>query len=276
MTLLEQVLGRLNVPGTLPEVVTRVAITVQYSPAAAARDLPTDRFEIWHAMADEVADGLNKGFLTRPFAKDASAAGVVTMDGPDRMVIEVTTPGAHVNLVHVMVRLVVASHHTPADAYPRLLDALDGDEEAANEAFNGMIFDRDIGALTVQVAGPEGLEPMPVDIRQALWHNVHVPASGPIGDALLVEADEIAFTNLQADALDEDLEDAFLSLAGMNAFIPIGHDAAHEPGEEELFFTGPGTLLAHTVSMEQIFLFELVATLNGGDLSRAQAEVTQE
>ena len=274
MTLLDQILGRLSIPGTLPEVVTRGVATLSYSQDALDNGRPEERAEVWQEMCEDLVRLLEVGFLARPFAAQVPVSASAVLTGPDKLVITVETSGAHVNLVHVLVRLIVATHHTPDDGFQRVLDAVDGDVDKANEVFGGLVYDRDVGALTVQVAGPEGLEPMPVDIRAALWHNVHVPASGPLGDAILMEAEETVISNLTFDDLDEETEDAFLTISSMNAFIPIGLDAVHEPGDEEMFLSGPGTLTVHTISIEQVFLFELVATLNGGDISRAQAEVT--
>ncbi|MEM6757861.1 MAG: hypothetical protein AAF601_00135 [Pseudomonadota bacterium] len=276
MTLLDQLLGRLHISSTLPEVVSRVAVTVQYAPEAVARDLPVDRQSVWGLFAEDLAVLLSSGFLSRPFQAQVPATVTAVLEGAERLVITVNTTGAHVNLVHALVRMVVATHQTPADAAARLLVEAGGDEEATAEAYNRMIFDQDIGALMVQVKGPDGLEPIPVDIRGAIWHNVHVPTTGPLGDGPVVEADEITFTNLSFENINEDVEDTFLSISGLNGFVPVGFDAQNEPGEEEIFVPNRGTAVVQNVSIEQTYLFELLATLNGGDLSRARAEVTQE
>ncbi|MEL7165811.1 MAG: hypothetical protein AAGL96_10085 [Pseudomonadota bacterium] len=276
MTLLDQLLGRLHISSTLPEVVTRVVVTVQYTPEAVARNLPVDRQSVWDLFAEDLAVLLGSGYLSRPFQPQVPATVTAVLEGAERLVITINTTGAHVNLVHALIRMVLATHQTPADAAVRLLVEAGGDDVEAAEAYNHMVFDTDIGAVMVQVKGPDGLEPIPVDIRGAIWHNVHVPPTGPLGGSPVIEADEITFSNLTFDDVNEDVEDAFLSVSGMNAFIPTGFDAANEPGEEEVFVPARGTAVVQNVSIEQIYLFELLATFNGGDISRTRAEVTLE
>ncbi|MEO1083555.1 MAG: hypothetical protein AAFY88_04885 [Acidobacteriota bacterium] len=272
MTLAEQVFRRLQAPAVLPEVVTRVAVTLQYSPEASASDLPADRVEVWKDMAGEMAALLTMGFLSRSAAHGGPVAVTATLETPGRLVVVAETPGSHVNLVPMMVRLVVSTHDTPEGAFQELLNALEGDEAAAREAFGGMNFDQDVEAITVEVSGPDGSEATAAEIRSASWRGVPLPASGRLAGDDVVEADEITFTGLVADGLDPDLEDNFLSLSGMQAFLPIGFDPAHGAGDEEFFFSAPAVLTVHGISIEQVYLFELVATLTGGDLTDVEAK----
>lgn len=275
MALFERVLTRLHVPGTLPEVVIRVIITIRYSAQATERGLPADRKTHWDGMCEELEGLLKVGFLARPWSGDIPASVTAQPDGANGLVITATTSGAHVNLVHAMVRLVVASHHTPDGAFAEVLRINDGDVEAARAMFNGMVIDRDVDAIMVQASGPDGIEPMQVDIRNAIWHNVHMPTTGILGEDAVLQAGEVTFTNLAIDSFDEEIDFNYLGVAGMDAFLPIGFPADHEPGEEELFCPEPGMMLAHDISIEQVYLFELLAAINGGDISRVRAEVSE-
>lgn len=273
MSLEQQILTRLHAPAEMPEIVTRVHVALKYSASAVAEDLPVERLEIWEEMAEEVTRLLGHGFLSRPVAQDVPARVSASLTGPDELTLIVETPGAHANLVVLLIRLLAATHHSPDGAFQELLTALDGDTDAALEVFGGMIFERDVALVTVQTTGPEGVAMQPFDARVGRSRGAHLPASGLLDEERVIEADVIRFQGVATTDIDPDLEDAFLSLSGMQGFVPFDFSSENEPGEEEFFAPASDTLAVNGVSMEQVFLFEMIACLNGGDLSRVAASV---
>jgi len=273
MSFEQTVLGRVRIVPEQPDIVTEVTATLTYSPEAKAGGMPEERADVWGSIAEDIATCMSRGFLARPVTNKAEVACDVALSEARDLVLRLHCPGgAHANVLVVLLRLFAATHQTPASAFDELLIALDGDREAAAEMAGGLDYSRDVARLTIETVGPPGGPLSAMDMRFARRRAAHVPASGPFGDARVIEADMLRFKGVSVPGLDPDLEDALLSLSGTDAFLPLGHDAGFTPGDEEWWIPEPGILTLGDISMEQVFLFEAAACLNGGTLSNVNAE----
>lgn len=277
MSFEKTVLGRVRIAPEQPDIVTGVRATLAYSPEAKAGGLPEERADVWGSIAEDIATCMSRGFLARPVTTEAAVGCDAALSETRDLVIRLDCPGgAHVNVMVVMLRLLAGTHQTPASAFEELVIALDGDREAAAEISGGMDFARDVAGITIEPVSPPGAPVSPMDIRFARRRGAHLPASGPFGNDRVIDAAEARFSGASVAALDPDLEDALLSMAGTEAFVPLGHEARFTPGDEEWWNPQPGLLTASAISMEQVFLFEAAACLNGGTLSKTNAEIRTE
>lgn len=273
MSLEQTVLGRLRVAADQPDIVTGATATLSYSQTARAGGMPEERADVWGAIAEDIAACMSSGFLARPVATRAEVTCDAGLSGARDLVVHINCPGgAHVNLLVVLLRLLAATHQTPPWAFKELLIAMDGDREAAAEMANALDFDRDVAGLAIETFGAPDAPRDTMDMRFARRRGAHVPASGPPGDACVIDAELLRFEGISAEGLDPDLEDALLSLSGTEAFLPLGHEARFTPGDEEWWIPESGLLTARDISMEEVFLFEAAACLNAGELSKVNIE----
>mgnify|MGYP006265914093 CR=1 FL=1 len=272
MSFEQTVLSRLQIAPEQPEIVTDVTATLFYSHAAKAGGMPEERADVWGTIADDIAACMSRGFLARPVTTRAEVACDAALSDARDLVVRLHCPGgAHVNVLVVLLRLFAATHQTPASAFTELLIAMDGDRDAAAEMANALNFDRDVARLTIETVGSSAAPFVQMDMRFGRTRGAHVPASGPLGDARVIDAELLHFEGVSAAELDPDLEDALLSLSGTDAFVPLGHNADFTLGDEEWWSPEPGRLTARDISMEQVFLFEAAACLNGGTLATVNA-----
>jgi hypothetical protein len=275
---------RLRLPEVIPETLTGVRLTVAYTRAAVAAGRLAEALDREFGMAgavDDLAALLRAGFLSRPPVGPAPARAGLARVGPDCIVVDVEGPGLHPNVILLLLRLAHAEHQSPPEAtLEALTEALDGDEEAARAAHDTNTFAEIVDALTVEVTGRLDAPASPLDIARARRRGAHLPATGPLGPDPIVSAAEIRFAGMTTAELDDDLEDACLSLSMGGAFLPLGFRPEFEPGDEELFFTegadGRPVLVVREITMEEVFLFELAACLNGGALAGVRAELRAE
>lgn len=273
MSFEQTVLGRVRIAPEQPGIVTDVRATLAYSQHAKAGGMPEERADVWGTIAEDIAACMSRGFLARPAAPKAEVMCDAALSDARDLVVRLHCPGgAHANVLVVLTRLFAATHQTPASAFDELLIAMDGDRDAAAEMANALDFDRDVASLTIETAGLPAAPLSSVDMRFARRRGAHVPANGPLGDARVIDADVLRFAGVTVTELDPDLEYALLSLSGTGAFLPLGHSADFTPGDEEWWMPEPGRLTAQDISMEQVFLFEAAACLNGGTLSKVTVE----
>lgn len=265
MTAQSELLARLRIAPNLPEAITRIDIWVNYSEVAIANDLPQDRKETWEETLEELTALLKIGFLSRPSGKQTQVFAQAELETKDRLRISLQTPGTHMALITVLLRLIHSTHQTPAGAYEALLAALDFDEAAAQNAFGGMIYSRDVAMVSVNVVAAPNSAERPFELQQGHLAGMVLLADGPLAPEPVIDAQRICFAGLELSELSEDLEDNFLNLSGACAFLPFDAKPEFEPGNESIYLSEPDKLTIDEISIEQPILFELLTCLHQGN-----------
>lgn len=259
--------ARSHLPPAPPMVATGLELILTYTPQAVEEGLPDE-------CADPLADDLEKlgrllraGFLARPFGA-RSPRLAFERAGPDQSRIVFEGDGAHINLLTVLLRIVHSHHQTPDGAFEELVAAI-GDEETARAVFGGIVFAEAIERIDVTATGAAGAASVELPFDAVI--DEAAGSDGEPGDAL-IEAERLLVAGVPEGAIDPDIEDALLTMTGVPAFIPIGADPEFEPGEEEIFFGAEAEgapLIIDNISIQRVFLFEMLNCLSGEDLGRA-------
>lgn len=220
-------------------------IGLRYSAGKAAKLHAQETAETLQDTFDSLAVLAGKGFLGMRGLEVSVAA-----PAPDLLEVRLVADRLPQDLIVIALRLVVsANDNDPAD-FQMLLNALDGDREAALEAYAGTNFEADVAGISVAVQGiaPTG--------AADLFHLG--AAAGPVRHArrLLVQGGASCMP-------DGDTEDHLLRLSGMRAFLPIGVTSEYEPGEEEYFPQGDN-LVIDRVSIEEASLRAILSMLAPG------------
>lgn len=134
---------------------------------------------------------------------------------------------------------------------PRVLDALDGDMETALQVYGGTKFEEEVTGIVLSVEGSGPARAF------APFH-----LSGQAGP--IWQARRLTVQGWARHMPDEETEDHILRLSGMRAFLPVGVEAEHEPGDEEYFPSG-NDLLIDSVSIEDASLRTILAMLAPGE-----------
>ncbi len=268
---MQALIRTMQFPPEVPLHLTRIEIEIAYRTQAVADGWPADRAGELSRVAAHLAGLLRAGFLCRPSGPDDSARVGVRQSGPDRVMIGYAGRGAHVNLLVLLLRLVHRYHQTPPEVEANLRAAAADPAEVASY-FTPLVFADLIAAVAARqlVAAPGSPMRATPDGTRALSQDMPVPGSGPLSPDPVVEAELLRATGVPAP--DEDVADHWLSVSQFAAFLPPGHDPAHEPGDEAFHAEGKA-LEIEAIGVEQVFLFELLAVLSGGRM--AQVRVTE-
>lgn len=275
MSVPDDIARALRLPPEVPLHLTRIEVEIAYTPDAVAEKLPEERAAEMAGLAAHLTHLLRAGFLCRPGGADPSARVGVMQTAPDRVLIGYAGRGAHVNLLVIFLRMAWAFHQSPADAFDSLVAAL-GSEDEAREVFRDLQFPKLVAAVTAKqlAAAPGAPMRSAPDAMRALSQDMPQPTSGPLPGGAVVDAEVIKMTP-GAPVPDEDMEDAWLSVAQLSLLMPPGYAPEHEPGDE-YFETSKGakTLRVEEISIEQVFLFEFLDLLSDGKLAQAKLAVS--
>ncbi|MFV0453030.1 MAG: hypothetical protein ACK5LS_12465 [Propioniciclava sp.] len=230
-------LGVLDIPPQVPLQMTAARITVCYTTAAVDEGVPAE-------TAEQLADTLQdlQTLLRAGFLSTGEASISIDQSRADRLVVVLAGAGLHRDLIVALLRLIHRQHQTPSGAFAELVRVL-GDEEEARAVFGGMTFTEVIDRVQVRAEGTEdgAFDPL----TPSAPTRPGLPAAG------ILEAIELVTPGCPAP--EEHLEDAWLMLSTLEAFVPAGADLAHEPGEESFFSRGPD-LVIHELSVEPSWL----------------------
>jgi hypothetical protein len=152
----------------------------------------------------------------------------------------------------VLIRLFHALHDTPLESFDLLVEAL-GSEEEARAVWGGMVFAEMVRGIDVHLLCGTG----------ATSCNM---ATAPF-EEFVEEERIIALAPSALPPLDPDLEDAFLGLSGLSAFIPSRKDPSYAVGEEEIFLREAGDaseIVIDAISCEAQYLVALLGAISGG------------
>jgi hypothetical protein len=229
---LDVILPTLNAPDGLPAVIERLVMEIEFTGSAVEAGVADEtNIEVEDTLRD-VGALMQAGFLCRSVRTPASHRLQVAMPDPCRIRVDLESTGVHPNVVPMLVRLIYSLHQTPPEAFQRLVAAFDGDERAAIEAFAGVDYAETVAELRFRQLEGRG-EVRPFQLRSAVPDvDVFRPVGWPEGG--YGEWERVVVGGFDSSAeLDVDLEDAWLSVSMMRAFVPLGQPVAFEPGYEE-------------------------------------------
>lgn len=270
---LELILPTLDAPDELPEVIEHLVMEVEFTEGAVAAGVAHGAVPELEETVDDVRALMSAGFLCRSEQSPGSHLLRVAAPDPSGIRIELESTAVHRNLVPMLVRLMFSLHQTPPEAFDRVVAAFGGDEQAAREAYAGVDYSETIAGLRFQTVEGRGEE-------RAFELQSSVPDADmarPVGwpEGAYGEWERVVIGGFDGSAeLDFTLEDAWLSVSMMSAFVPLGQPAGFEPGEEEFFFREAKSgrqLVCYGLSVEYFWLGEWLTCLVGG----ASQEVTR-
>jgi hypothetical protein len=261
MTALTDLAAVLHVPEPLPSLLTGLTIDLSYTQAARVKGMASERAAVVDQTLGHLQALLRAGFLSQPFAPDPTASMTVTVPDSSHLRIIYRGGGAHVNLIHPVIRVLHSLHSTPEEGFAMLVAAL-GDEDAAWAVYDGVVFADCVASIAITAVQPH---PSAVQITRlgsvALMDSMPFPATGPLSVDPVAEVDRLVLNAVVGEALD----DAWLSLSGLGAFVPPDTKAGYELGEEEIFAFRDHTVIRN-ITVEQVFLFAYLHTLTAGRL----------
>lgn len=231
--------------GPMPLQPKQARIALRYSAGKAAKGSAQEAAETLQETFDNLVALAGRGFLG---ARGLEA--VVEAPAPDVLAVRLGAGHLPLDLIVIALRLVISANDNSPEDFQRLLDALDGDIEAALEVYGGTDFEEDVVgiALSVEGSGPEqDFDP---------FHLGGNPGS-------IRQARRLAVRGWAQHMPDEETEDHILRLSGMSAFLPAGAEPDYEPGDEEYFTSGEDLLIDH-VSIEDASLRAILAMLAPG------------
>jgi len=258
-------LKTLHIPAELPEVVASVTVDVIYTAKAVADGHPVELAINIAGTMQDLEKLLLAGFLSRPFGAGASTSVSVVLTAPNQLRINLASGGVHINIVPVLIRLMQSLHQTPGGAFAELVEILG--EEEASAVYGGINYADAVQSLSVNVQPMPSVPEHDASPLFARRSGMPLPGTGPLVEDRQIDAGELRFDGISPEALSDDLEDAYLSIAMFNAFVPIDAPFDFTPGEEEFFFDG-ASLVIHNISIEQVYLFEFLNCLAGGSLGQ--------
>lgn len=263
----------LRLPARMPLHVSRLELDLHYKRAALREGVPAERAREMAYVGEALTRLLRAGFVCRPAGPDPTARVTVELAARGRVRLAYAGRGVHANLLVLFIRLIYAYHQTPPGTFERVVADLG--EDAAREVFFEFDFDALVDAIALHrvvglpdartVATPKGVA--------ALAKDMPLPASGRVAGGRILDAELLRVTP-GMDVPDEELEDAWLSCSQVPLFLPPGHDAEFEPGDEWFETTASKRVLRVVeISVEQVFLFELLDMLSGGRVARRRVVV---
>lgn len=262
MTLNDLLLARITpLPQHLPAALTSLRIEVAFTPEAIRRGVPAQVIEGVDARLQDAAPLFRAGFAASSFGlggraefavRVPSGGYVITASGIDHSPLQ----------LQILLRLIVAENQTPPGAYQRLLAALDGDEQAARDAFFPLDFLKDVAAVTVSADG-DGAAVFTMD-PPALRDDLTSLAA-----RISTDGEAQSFSLPQGTSLDEAVENGFLSLQNAGIFRT---DVASTGPEPELFLQNDaGTaLIVDGWSDDPAYLAEMLWVLARGQTGSIQ------
>lgn len=260
MTRLETLAGRLGIAGgALPEVLTDLIVEIRHTTVALERDFPAELAEELEMLVEDITPLFAAGF-GGVAGQDPSRVSIAVATSPKGVTLTVKD-AAHTSILpYLLTRAVEDASQTPPGAFQHLLYIMDGDEEAAREAFSVKDFAADVEAIVLRATG-----------ASVPGFRIDVPLMRPGFAKMLASidsADEDFVFAINGDAQFSDaVEHGFLSLYGLGVFLPFERISELPEGEPEIFVrnTGQGNeLVVDNWIGQPEFLGELLWVVTGG------------
>lgn len=245
----------------VPTVITQLTLRVDHTPDAVGRGV-SDR------VAAEVAQSLEAalplfaaGFCAANIHKSHAAAGITGAVDRTTTGFTLRIDGASHStaLPYLLVRLIEAHSQTPAGAYQRLLDLLDGDEKEAQSVFKPLSLAADVSAIDMHCAGAGSQQALDLLLPPDQAH------LDPLARAIPRDVARLIFDLPQGGRLDTKIEHGFLTLNDQGCFHALGT----LPGDPELFVRGR-ELIINGWDGDAVFLAALVSVVAMGQVSAVQ------
>ncbi len=232
--------------GPAPFQPKQARIALRYSASKAAKGATQETAATLQESFDNLVALAGRGFLGARGLK-----AVVEVPAPDVLEVRLSADPLPLDLIVIALRLVISANDNSPEDFQRLLGALDGDMETALQVYGGTNFEEEVTGIELSVEGKGPTQ---------TFDPFHLGGStGPIRQARRLTVEGWA-----PHMPDEETEDHILRLSGMRAFLPVGVEAEHEPGDEEYFPSGDD-LLIDTVSIEDASLRAILAMLAPGE-----------
>ncbi|MGH1329258.1 MAG: hypothetical protein ACRBBK_00100 [Paracoccaceae bacterium] len=248
-------LVRVEQPVTGP--VTQLTADINYTPAALASDpdWAADRLEAISETLSDLETLFCSGFCAiAPLGQPAPGVSFRASLIADHTIrIEMQHPiGLGNEGLIVLIRLIHALHDTPAESFAMLVEAL-GSEEEARAVWGGMVFAEMVSGIEVHLRCGTGATrcDLPIAPFESFVEAARIRALAP---KVLPE-------------LDPDLEDAFLGLSGLGAFVTSRENPTYAIGEEEFFLRDAGDtseIVIDAISIEAPYLIAYLGVISGG------------
>lgn len=231
--------------GPVPRQPKQARIGLRYSAAKAGKASVREAAETLQETFDNLVSLAERGFLGAQ-----GLVAIVEASAPDLLEVRLSARHLPHDLIVIALRLVISANDNSPEDFQLLLDALDGDMDAALQIYGGTDFDEDVTGimLSVEGSGPaQSFDPFHLEGH-----------AGPIRHAR-----RLIVRGWAQHMPDEKTEDAILRLSAMRAFLPVGVTPDYEPGDEEYFASGDD-LVIDRVSIEDAALHALLAMLAPG------------
>lgn len=261
----------LRLPARMPLHVSRLELDLHYKRAALRDGVPAERAREMKCVTEPLTQLLRAGFLCRPAAPDPTALVTVEHGAADHVTFTYAGRGVHANLLVALVRMIYAYHQSPPGMFASMVASLG--EAGAREACYEFKFGTLVATISAgQLVGLPEVATVPTPGGMAaIDEDMPLPATGAFDEPIL-DAELVRVT--PGMGVPEELEDAWLSCSQVPLFVPPGHDAEFEPGEEDFAVSkGKRALEIAELSIEPPFLFELLDMLSGGQLERRRVVV---
>lgn len=263
---LDEIQSTLAAPDHFPAVIEDLVMGVEFT----ARAVDAGKVPAAIMNVEDTIGHMNvlmaAGFLGRSEQARGAAQLQATRSGRSCVRIELESAGVHRNVVPMLVRLIYHMHQTPPGAFARLVAAFDGDEQSAHAVYAGVEYAETVAEICLhEIRGSAAMEPLQLESSVA-DDGLARPVGWPEAD--YGEWERIIIDGFDSSAvLDDELEDAWLSLAMMQAFVPLGRPVGFEPGDEEFFFRDAEAgrqLVCDALAIELFWLSEWLMCLVGG------------
>lgn len=259
--------GRLHIASQIPQALRSIEIRGLFTPEALTEGRALTILDALEWPVSTLGGVFGAGFAS--FGAPAPVTATLLQEG-EAFRIRIEGGPLHPFALWCVLRLLASAATLPPGAFERLVDLMEGDEEAAREAFSPR-FITDYEALSCLVTGEGAL----VDFDAAL-----MPATAPLlaGAARLMDQfgnhigagreagkERLLFDLPRAAELTPALEDGFLALQSLGVFAD-GPPAGFAEADPELVLQTPQRLVVTGWEESALGLVALIAALCGGDL----------
>ena len=256
MHLIEELENRLALSSmNVPAVISAARIAVVYHDHAVARGVVERLQDDLSHILQQAQPLFKAGFAaTDPVAGQAIAVSVGGQAG--QLIITVKDAVQSPMLLVLLLYLVAVQNQTPPGAYERLLAVLDGDEDAAQDAFSPLNFSADVAriALHLEGQGTKLLNLHEISVAQHLEEVLHQISN---------DGERQLFAVGDRPRYDPEMDDAFLTLQNTGVFSSRLGEWSYE-AEPEIFLGHAGMLVVDGWCDRPVWLAELVTTISNG------------
>jgi hypothetical protein len=255
--------GRLHIAPQIPQALRSIEIHARFTPEAVNEGRALTILDALEWPVSTLGGLFSAGFAS--FAAPAPVTAALSQEG-ETFSIRIEGGPLHPFALWCVLRLLASAATLPPDAFEQLVSLMEGDEEAAREAFSPR-FITDYEAISCSVTGEGAL----VGFDAALVFETAPLLAGAaqlmdqIASACEAGKERLLFELPRAAELTPALEDGFLALQCLGVFAD-GPPAGISEADPELFLQTPQQLVVTDWEESALGIVALVATLCGGDL----------